>query len=435
MSGVYGHQWQAAAVNERRELGQALAYNDQLQRVHQQRRAEVAAQANAALAELTAALLPRLDADSLRVAANITGYSPLVQYDHLREVREQEERTSKTIEQIEADPDFVHGEHRWNTANTEATELTQAKRALAPTLRACEHPRLEHLLEVGYGTDQYAVPFWRLSYYRDWEAADQILERWPGKTFQEVRDQLIEARRASADLGERIDELERKMADLRGLAERHAQEKARLAALPSEYLTRLRSSLGRFIADTGAEALGPRFQKAPVFDLLAKRVFGLAAKLTYMDALATQQLGKQREELTAAMQRSEREIQKFGRPKKAHMLFPAETFQRRFQPRQARYQKQWHRFQDGYDRVYVFNHYERADYLSDFLWWDLMTDGRIDGDFIPEVNDYRSRHPGYEYQRRDWDDDDRADHAAAAALDVPDDPIEPSGAGGLLDPS
>lgn len=434
MNGVYGYQWQAAAVNERRELSQALAYNDQLQSVHQQRRAEVAAHANEALGELTAALLPQLDEESLRTAANITGYAPLVQYDHVGEVREEEARVSRSIEQIEADPDFVHGEHRWNVANTEVTELTQAKRSLASTLIACEHPRLEHLLENGYGTAGYTVPFWRVSYYRDWEAADQILERWPGKTFQEVRDQLVEARRATADLGARIDELEKTMAALRGLGERHAREKARLASLPSEYLTRLRSSLGRFIVDTGAEALGPRFQRAPKFDLLAKRVFGLAAKLTYMDALANQQLGKQREELMAAMQRSEREIQKFSRPKKAHMVFPAESFQRRFQPRQARYQKQWSRFQDGYDRVYVFHHYERADYLSDFLWWDLMTDGRLDGDFIPEVNDYRSRHPGYEYQRQDWDDDDRHGHAAAAVLDVPDDPVD-DGPAGAFDPS
>jgi hypothetical protein len=31
------------------------------------------------------------------------------------------------------------------------------------------------------------------------------------------------------------------------------------------------------------------------------------------------------------------------------------------------------------------------------LWWDLMTDGDIDGNYIYEVNTYYSNHPNYRY--------------------------------------
>ena len=61
-------------------------------------------------------------------------------------------------------------------------------------MERCRHPRLARLLEAGYGTSRYAVPFWRMSYYADWKAGDEILERFPGKKeFAEVLAEYLEA--------------------------------------------------------------------------------------------------------------------------------------------------------------------------------------------------------------------------------------------------
>src|SRR5262249_12429139 len=35
------------------------------------------------------------------------------------------------------------------------------------------------------------------------------------------------------------------------------------------------------------------------------------------------------------------------------------------------------------------------------LWWDLMTRGRYDGSYIPEVQTYHQTHPEYEFNP-DW---------------------------------
>jgi hypothetical protein len=58
-----------------------------------------------------------------------------------------------------------------------------------------------------------------------------------------------------------------------------------------------------------------------------------------------------------------------------------------------------------------------------------MTDGRLDGDFIPEVATFRQSHPDYRYQR-DASDDDALAAAATAEADR-----EARDTGGAFDPS
>jgi hypothetical protein len=78
--------------------------------------------------------------------------------------------------------------------------------------------------------------------------------------------------------------------------------------------------------------------------------------------------------------------------------FTQEQFQKRF-GRGARYGRIYDRYSRANQTVYVFHDYDRASPLEDFLWWDLMTDGRMDGNFIPEVSEYYAERPGYQYER------------------------------------
>ena len=78
--------------------------------------------------------------------------------------------------------------------------------------------------------------------------------------------------------------------------------------------------------------------------------------------------------------------------------FTDEQFAKRF-GRADRFGRRAERYRSVSSTIYSFDAYDRANLSSDFLWWDLMTDGRYDGNFVPEVASYRQTHPDYSYER------------------------------------
>ena len=417
-----GADFLRAAAHQKQETVQALRYNAELARRHHQRRAEVAQRYNQALDELLAALLPALTPEALHRAAQLTGYVPLLQPSVIGELQAERARLEERIAQIEPDPRFVHREFlrapRIGKLTREVEEILEHRGPMVTLLREASHPRIDHLIASGYGTSEYKVPFWRLSYYNDWEAGDQILQLFPGKSFAELRDEYVKSRDANAAFEARLADLHSEIAAGERLEKEYIRSREALATVDQRHLQRARLFLGRHVTDCGFRVLGPRLAADPSVEVLAKRVSGLGHKLTYLDQLGEAHLTKTEHELQASLQKTERNLQKYQRPKNLHAQIPAQVFQKTFQPRGARYNKGWQRYQQASDTVYVFDRYERANLVQDFLWWDLMTDGRIDGDFLPEVSEHRRRYPQYSYQRRDHDDDDRHFASASAAVAV-----------------
>ncbi len=406
-----------AAAHQRGELQNAIAKNEQLRGRHQQRRHEVVQRYQHALHELLASLLPNMSLEARTRAADLTGYLPLVQYDHAAMMAAERAQLEAKIAAIESDPRFVHREFlrapRIGKLTREVDELLEYRGPLAQVLAACQHPRMEHLVASGYGTPDYAVPFWRMSYYHDWEAADQVMASWPDKTFAQVGAEYVKARDTVHTYDARIRELRAEIAQGEALEIDHRRSKEALASLEHRHLARARQFLGRHLVDCGFRVLGPRLGAEPGIETMAKRVSGLGHKLTYLDQLTQAHLDKADQELRAMLARTERDIMKYQRPKYYAAQIPAQVFQQRFRPRGPRYQKVWHRYEHAYDTVYGFDRYDTARLAGDFLWWDLMTDGRIDGDFLPEVYEHRRRNPSYRYVRP-RDDDDDFHHASAA---------------------
>ena len=192
---------------------------------------------------------------------------------------------------------------------------------------------------------------------------------------------------------------------------------ARLANLDALVLADWRGALAGHLAACALPELGDRLAGEPAAELLLKSYAGLAKKVEYLDGLAESGVGRLERDLEAELRKLEHDVSKYSRPKKAWATFDAASFEHRFRDRAPRLEKHWQRYRRGVDTIYAFDRYERAGFAEDFLWWDLMTDGRIDGDFLPEVADYRARYPD-----RRWAgaaaadlDDDRAAAAAVAA--------------------
>ena len=88
---------------------------------------------------------------------------------------------------------------------SEMRRLREHQGTLAPFLNQCHsHPRFLHLLRNGYGTKSYTTPFWRLSYYSDRDAAQEILKLTGKRNFAEVVDEYRAAAESIGILEERL---------------------------------------------------------------------------------------------------------------------------------------------------------------------------------------------------------------------------------------
>ena len=431
-------QFLQAAQTQRQELQGALAEILRLRAGHERCRAELDERLGRAHGELLAALVPDLSAAALTRAVWCTGYARLAPAAVHPAVAAEKQSLGARLAQIQATPRFHDREllraPRTGSLTRAIEELLQFRAPLADFLQQCEHPRLERLLEGGYGTPEYGTPFWRVSFYGDWKAAGEITGRFPEKTFPALREEILRDREALAVYDQKLGELRAEWAAGQALDEEYEAKRHALATLDARWLGQAREALGRHLADLDLSTLGPRFAAYADLDVLAKRCWGLRQQILYADRLTEKHLDAPAADLRTALGKLDRDVTKYSRPKNQWATIPGEAFERRFQSRAPRFQKGFLHYQRAYGSVYGFQSYDRGSLASDYLWWDLMTDGRIDGDFIPEVQHFRQRNPEYVYERPLDDDDPAADIAAAAAVAGSDDlGLGTSGTGAMID--
>jgi hypothetical protein len=307
-------------------------------------------------------------------------------------------------------------------------ELEDFRASLAEVVTKAHHERLARLLDVGYGTPDYKVRFWRLSYFRDWKAADEIAERFPGKTFAEVRAEVTQAVDTIKVYDQKLAELRAEIAAGVELERERDGLVAAAASLDQRHLDDWWRRLGEHVMLLDPGALGDRLKDQPDLELLLKQAAGIHKKIEYLDQIVAAQVEPLENDLRAEDAKLGAEIAKNASPKKAGLRFDQAAFDKRFRDRPMKYRRRYDNAVSSYQTVYVFDRYERASFVDDFLWWNLMTGGRIDGGFIPEVSSWRDQHPGYRFAR---DPDDEAVSAAAAAVAATDLATSPA----TVDPS
>lgn len=383
-----------------------------------QRLREVVARTAAALSDLAVAVVPDFTPASFERAARLTGYRKLVEVDPIARREQERAGLQEWIAKIEADPRFRDRVKlrapRVGTLTRKIAELEEFRTPDAEVVDRCAHPRLDRLIESGYGTETYEVAFWRLSYYADWKAGDEILERWPDKTdFGEVRREYLTAKSSLDAYDKRLDALRSEVAEGVELEKRHAAAVESLRTLEARHLKEAQDEVGKHVSETPASVLGPLLAGDSHVELLAKKFFGMAHQRDYLAKLAEAQLLPMQRRLMEEDTKLARDQIKYQRPKKAYTRFPEDKFRKRFYGRNVKFRKFRDRYRRTHETVYTFDSWDRGRLVGDFLWWDVVTDGRLDGDFIPEVSEFRRSHPDYRYER-DFHDQD----AAAAVADV-----------------
>ena len=406
MTAVTGADFARLAEARRAEARDALERVKRLLAEHKTKRNEVASRYQEAADELARQLLPALDEPALGRAADLLAYPTILKWNLLRDRDADKAALAERIVAIERDPRYIErdlllapGVGKLVRALAEQRHFKEPYSGL---LRKAAHPLLGRLLATGYGTDEYKVPFWRLSFYALWEAGDAIVERFPGKkTFGELRGELLEAQEAMESFDARINELQKEIGAVRALVDERQECATKLDSVDARWLATAHERIRHYLEDWAFKGL-PGVAALPAgFEGVLKRASGLHA---------SEQLQSRATQLEEEIGKLDREIMKFRRPKRAYAPVPAASVDR-LRMRRAKDDKFFDRYRRTYDTVYVFDRYDRGSLIGDFLWWDAMTDGRIDGDFIPDVRDFRSSHPHYDY-----DSGHGRDAQAAAAV-------------------
>lgn len=381
-------------------------------RQHQQTIAELQEMMSTTMKELLLRLLPTLSESDVARASRLAAYNQILQNGGPRAALEAERVALENEQQaLAAQPNYrdrvLLRAPRIGSQVRQLAELEEFQAAFQPVLRAAEHPRLMHLLESGYDTDKYTGGWWRLSYYADWKAGDEILEKFPDKkSFREVRAEVLRAMESEAEFADRIAAVKSVIAEGKAMEARFDEISAKLPQLESLHLASWHRTLEGHLQATDLLALSARAQGEPELELLMKTAAGLRKKIEYLEQIVATTLDPKEASLRKDLEKLARDRVKYSRPKNAHVSIPDESFRRRFRERNPERQKFWKRYDRNYQTVSRFDGYAMASPVQDFLWWDLMTDGQLDGNFVPEVSEHRQQFPTSRYVSTKREDDE-----------------------------
>ncbi len=367
-------------------------------------------------------LLPDLSPASLKRTANSTGALGGADPEAMIEERRQE--IAAEMAEIRADEDVTTIPQRLNGLGERIDELKRALNPLRSFLRSARHERLDHLLDVGYGTPEYDVPWWRVSYYSDWKAGDEILEATAPEfeEFASFREAFALRFNQAAVVEPKLENALREQRVLSDTLERYTELEHKLGQIETEVLLELRETLGSFLSARKESAFENRMNEDPDGRHVALGWVGSNKRLQYLRELERESLIPFTASIDKSLDKLRRKSVKYRRPKKAYTRFSADEIGRTFADRRPKWEKFWSRYDPAFAALSDFDdryHYGRFE--DDFLWWDLFCDGRVKGRFSEEVVEFYSEHEDYSWESP-WDDEDDYEweetHAAAVVAEA-----------------
>ena len=263
---------------------------------------------------------------------------------------------------------------------------------------------LPDLLRRGYGTLNYPhkgiFRFLNGEYLRDWKAGDAIVSQMGVKDFSEIIVKYTDRKEQVEILGRSVAELQAKKNDLDKLASERDQAMTEINDMPET----LQAEAGRILALylSGNKEAYTQFAKPEEVKERFLAVDGITHQMTYLGGL-NDKIQQDLSDLNERAGRVQEEAARYSQDpyKYRNKSFTQDQFDRKF-GRTSRYDKVYDRYSHTSQTIYVYDNYYYNDPISDFLWWDVMTGGRMNGNFIPEVQQYYQDNPDYSYSRPDY---------------------------------
>jgi hypothetical protein len=381
-------------------LQRALKDVNELQHKHQAQIETLKQARSQALDELVQLSLPQLTREAFATLPDLTGYRQFETNDPFAKMERRRQELSARIVAIEADERYVRREQLLDPAAGEMTlkrdELERQHKLLQETVARYEGEWLFlGLVERGYDTEQYSLPWWDLQYYEDWKYADEITEKFEQQSFRDVVYNYRQVKAGYDEFNRDLLAIKQQIADVESLVAERSKALSDLETLEVDTLNACRRQLREHLEYIDRDDLAAWSAADPNRTGLLKRIHGIEKKMEYLDEMARRYLDPERDQLAAMIDKIGRKIIKYRRPKNAYARIPVDEANSMLRDPTGKLAARRRRYNESYQQVVYFDRYDAFDYGRDMLWWDLMTDGRIDGDFIPEVQSWREQHPGW----------------------------------------
>jgi len=344
---------------------------------------------------LTMDLLPGLTREALERAVRLTGCVGLTQNDLIAAREEDRQARTAELADLEADPRLGRADHLIGDLTIQREGIERQAAPFREVAARAKHPRLNRLIELGYDTTSYNIPFWHLEFYDDWKEGDEILERFADcERFTQVRERVLQAWRKIEEADAAIAGLDRQIGEYTELKNQAAGLREYLDRLDEAHLERAHEYLRLYLLEGEMTRIGPSLEAEPALSASFKRLRGLAAKVTYLEQL-DEQLGIEIAQLEHLRGKADHDADKWQRPKRASETLEQTDYDRRYVAPREKMLRRRERYARMGGALRSYGDYGRVSYAGNILWWDVFTDGRFDGDFIPEVREFRLDHPEY----------------------------------------
>jgi hypothetical protein len=327
--------------------------------------------------------------------------------ENLRKEFEQHQQAVDTatdrIVEIEATPTYFQRD----TLKTELEELlndsaTPFEQMREDHQRLGRYERMQTLVSNGFGTTRYRHGGWRKYLTKeglqDWKFSDRIAEAERVPNAGVIVDRY-------RTLGEKLElhaqdtqRNRKKLDELLALIAEHGAKVAFVANAPDVWAGLLGDRLSTALLDHPEETMRTDVSSRADKDALT-RVSGLRHQIIYLKQIR-EQLESDRSTLVERSRKLDDEQRRYSsnRHRYRNKRFTDEAFAKRF-GRSAAYDNRLNLYRDAGSTVYSFSDYGRGSTMNDILWWDVMTDGRMNGNFLPGVASYRDQNPTYAYER------------------------------------
>lgn len=405
MAYISGWQFVSKAkehVNHLQQLKQNLQTKRQ---EHNQELEALRVEHEKAIVELAEYALPRLDDEVFRQVKDMLGYGQFLTTNPLQTMQSEQTRMQQRLAQLNQDPRVTSAEiyiHP-NTGNIslKLQESNEQLKVIGQVLNQYNaEPRLLQLFESGYKTPAYKSRWWNSDYYSDWKWGDIYEEKF-GKTIDAMNAEYQSFSRDKSTLEESVRDLTKEYREIEVLVMEYKELTEALKDFPRYILTQCQRKLTNHLRHADKEHLFTIAKGDAARESLIKKIHGIEKKNQYLQELGKKHFTEQEQYIDTVIGRVNEKIGKYSRYKKAQSSIPQQDVDKMLPNVSEKLRARDQRFNKQSVTIVNFHQYDYFDYQRDMLWWDVITDGRIDGNFIPEVNEWHHHHPTYEYHSHD----------------------------------
>lgn len=380
---------------------------------HAKKIADLAQRFREVLNQITKTLLPEFSQSALFALSELIANPTLLS---LFDSKEHEKTAlTATISSIEKNKFY---QQRDAFLNPETGIIIQQESELLPLyekassiVKICESTlRFAELLRRGYGTSSYPhtgfFRFFNSEFLQDWKYADIICEKLQVSSFTEALSLYRESKDRYETIGETLQDLTKQKNEITSLIESYDHAIEQLRSIDQRYDERIRMSVEIFITSNSKQKIAEVFQNNSILMEQYTCLDGLRHQTAYIEQVREKveseirQFDEKIHNLTIEKQRYENDMYRFRNKR-----WNTEQFSRKFNRNEDVYDRRLHKYRHTGDTIYSFNDYNIPSFIEEFLWWDIMTDGRLDGNFIPDVHEYYASHPSYHYERNSYSTD------------------------------